>query len=477
MKNLKYILFSVTLILTSCTGILDKEPIGILDAGSFFKTKDDALQAINAAYQPLMFCSANNNFYWAFGVLASDEAVTGGDGSRPGLVEIDFLTQTSRTEEFNDFWKLQYKGINQCNTVLDRVPGIDMDAALKDRILGEAYFLRAFYYFQLTQVFGDVPLYTKLTPPSELKIPKTPKQVIYQVILDDCDKAALSLPLSYDKSQVGRATKGAALALAAKTQLYAANFAGVLNYVNEIKALGIYSLMPDYQDNFRKNTQNNAESVWEIQHTNLELGVGNSLNQMWASKKIPNGYGFCEVTPEYVSEFEPGDPRKKFTIASNNEDYFGYVYKNSFSSTKYSPRKYLQADSTVTQKADGDINVTNIRYAEVLLWEAEALAELGRVQEAQVPLEQVRARARAQSNDPENTLPEVKTTDKTEMINAIRHERSVELGFEMHRFFDLVRWGVAKDKLTDFKVGKNEVFPLPQVELDLNSNLKQNPNY
>lgn len=341
MKNLKYILFSVTLILTSCTGILDKEPIGILDAGSFFKTKDDALQAINAAYQPLMFCSANNNFYWAFGVLASDEAVTGGDGSRPGLVEIDFLTQTSRTEEFNDFWKLQYKGINQCNTVLDRVPGIDMDAALKDRILGEAYFLRAFYYFQLTQVFGDVPLYTKLTPPSELKIPKTPKQVIYQVILDDCDKAALSLPLSYDKSQVGRATKGAALALAAKTQLYAANFAGVLNYVNEIKALGIYSLMPDYQDNFRKNTQNNAESVWEIQHTNLELGVGNSLNQMWASKKIPNGYGFCEVTPEYVSEFEPGDPRKKFTIASNNEDYFGYVYKNSFSSTKYSPRKSL----------------------------------------------------------------------------------------------------------------------------------------
>ena len=99
------------------------------------------------------------------------------------------------------------------------------------------------------------------------------------------------------------------------------------------------------------------------------------------------------------------------------------------------------------------------------------------VQEAQVPLEQVRARARAQSDDPENTLPEVKTTDKTEMINAIRHERSVELGFEMHRFFDLVRWGIAKDKLPDFKVGKNEVFPLPQVELDLNSNLKQNPNY
>lgn len=477
MKQLKYILFLVAGLLSSCTGILDKEPIGILDAGSFFKTQNDALQAINAAYEPLMFCNSNNNFYWGFGVLTSDEAVTGGDGSRPGLTEMDFLTYTSRTAELNDFWKLQYKGITQCNTVLDKVPGIDMDAALKDRILGEARFLRAFYYFQLTQVFGDVPLLTRITPPEELKVPKTSKSEIYKVILDDCEKAALSLPMTYEASQAGRATKGAALALAAKAQLYAKNYNEVLNYTARIKELGIYALMPDYEDNFRENTQNNSESVWEIQHTNLELGVGNALNQWWASKKVPNGYGFCEVTPEYVAEFETGDPRRKFTIASNNEDYFGYVYKNSFSSTKFSPRKYLQADSTATQKADGDINVTNIRYAEVLLWEAEALAELGRIAEAQGPLEQVRARARAQSADPENTLPPVTTTDKTEMINAIRHERSVELGFEMHRFFDLVRWGIAKEKLADFQEGKHEVFPLPQVELDLNPQLQQNSGY
>lgn len=477
MKHIKYIIIGTVALLTSCTGILDKEPIGILDAGSFFKTENDALQAINAAYEPLMFCNSNNNFYWVFGVLASDEAVTGGDGSRPGLTEMDFLTYTSRTAELNDFWKLQYKGITQCNTVLDRVPAIDMDAALRDRILGEARFLRAFYYFQLTQVFGDVQLLTKITPPEELKVPKTPKSEIYKVIIDDCEKAALALPVSYDAAQAGRATRGAALALAAKTQLYAGNYNEVLNYIGRIKDLGVYALMSDYEDNFREHTQNNAESVWEIQHTNLELGVGNSINQWWASRKIPNGYGFCEVTPEYVAEFEEGDPRRKFTVASNNEDYFGYVYKNSFSSTKFGPRKYLQADTTVTQKADGDINVTNIRYAEVLLWEAEALAELGRLAEAQQPLEQVRARARAQSADPDNTLPPVVTTDKTEMINAIRHERSVELGFEMHRFFDLVRWGIAKDKLPDFQAGKHEVFPLPQVELDLNPQLKQNPNY
>jgi hypothetical protein len=137
----------------------------------------------------------------------------------------------------------------------------------------------------------------------------------------------------------------------------------------------------------------------------------------------------------------------------------------------------LQADSTTTQKADGDINVTNIRYAEVLLWEAEALAELGRLSEALEPLEQVRARARQQANDPSITLPKVESNNKLEVIDAIRHERSVELGFEMHRFFDLVRWGIAESHIVGFQKNKNEVFPLPQVELDLNPKLSQNVNY
>jgi hypothetical protein len=234
--------------------------------------------------------------------------------------------------------------------------------------------------------------------------------------------------------------------------------------------------MPDYEDNFRKTTQNNAESVWEIQHTNLQLGVGNFLNQWWASKKF-EGYGFAEATEAFVQAFETGDPRRKFTVALNNEDYFGVVYKNSFSTTKYGVRKYLQPKAEVTQKADGDINYTAIRYAEVLLWEAEALTELNRVQDAQAPLEQVRARARAQASDPLTALPTITTTDQATMRTAIRHERQVELGFEMHRFFDLVRWGIAAQTLPGFQTGKHEVFPIPQTEIDLNSALLQNNGY
>lgn len=475
MKSIKYLL--LLLGLASCQGILDKEPIAILDAGSYFQTEDDAVQAINAAYGSLLLNNDNNNFYWAFAEITSDEAITGGDGSRPGLTELESFTYTPRTEEFNEFWKTQYTGITQCNLVLDNLPNVDMPESRRDQITGEALFLRSYYYFLLVQVYGDVPLFTSVLPPDELKIPRTPKAELYAQIESDCERAGQLLPESYPPAEVGRATKGAAYALAAKAYLYEENWEKVLEYVGKVKALGLYELVADYQDNFRKETQNNSESVWEIQHANLELGVGNFLNQWWCSKKIVGGYGFAEVTQSCEDAFEPDDPRRKFTFAKKDEDYFGVIYKPSFSATGRSPLKYLQADSSVTQKADGDINYTAIRYAEVLLWEAEALNELGHVAEAQTPLEQVRARARAQATDPETALPPVLTINQEEMRQAIRHERQVELSFELHRFFDLVRWGIAGDVLSGFQKGKHEVFPLPQTEMDLNGALVQNPGY
>ena len=461
--------------LSGCEAILDKEPIAILDAGSFFQTENDAVQSINAAYNPLLFNNANNNFLWAFAEVTGDAAIPGGDGSRPGIVEMETFSYTPRTEELNSYWKLQFKGITQCNLVLDNIVKVNMSEGSKNQIIGEALFLRSYYYFLLTQVFGDVPLYLKVTPPDQLKIKKSSKADIYKQISSDCDKAANLLPLSHNGSNTGRATKGAALALAAKVSLYVNDYNKVLEYTSKIKALNTYKLVKDYRENFMKLSQNNTESVWEIQHTNLELGVGNFINQWWASIKFL-GYGFAEVTPLYVSVFEPNDPRLKFTVAMNNDPYFGLIYKNSFSSTTYSPRKFLQPNSELTQKADGDINYPAIRYAEVLLWEAEALIELGRMQEALAPLETVRARARAQTAVP-GTLPAITSTNQVTLRQAVRRERQTELGFELHRFFDLVRWGIAAESLPGFQKGKHEVFPIPQTEIDLNPSLLQNPNY
>ncbi len=468
-------IFLVLFQLSGCEAILDKEPIAILDAGSFFQTENDAVQSINAAYNPLLFNNANNNFLWAFAEVTGDAAIPGGDGSRPGIVEMETFSYTPRTEELNSYWKLQFKGITQCNLVLDNIVKVNMPEGSKNQIIGEALFLRSYYYFLLTQVFGDVPLYLKVTPPDQLKIKKSSKADIYKQILSDCDKAANLLPLTHNGSNTGRATKGAALALAAKVSLYVNDYIKVLEYTSKIKALNTYKLVKDYRENFMKLSQNNTESVWEIQHTNLELGVGNFINQWWASIKFL-GYGFAEVTPLYVSVFEPNDPRLKFTVAMNNDPYFGLIYKNSFSSTTYSPRKFLQPNSELTQKADGDINYPAIRYAEVLLWEAEALIELGRMQEALAPLETVRARARAQTAVP-GTLPAITSTNQVTLRQAVRRERQTELGFELHRFFDLVRWGIAVESLPGFQKGKHEVFPIPQTEIDLNPSLLQNPNY
>lgn len=465
------------LLIMACEKALDKEPLGRLDAGSFFKTADDAIQVVNACYEPLLINNTNNNFLWVFGTIASDNAITGGDGSRPGILEIDLFRHTPRTQELNDYWKLNYAGIVQCNTVIDNTPSIEADDALKNRILGEALFLRAWYHFSLTQVFGEVPLIDRIIPPEDIRVSRTPIAEIYNKIIQDCEEAAALLPVSYDGSNVFRATRGAALGLMAKTYLYQKNWENVVATVVRIKALNIYGLMPDYLDNFRENTQNNMESVWEIQHENLELGVGNSINQWWATKKLPDGYGYAEVTQDFVDAFEEGDPRLSFTVASRNDDYFGTRYISSFSSTGHSPKKYLQPLEEVTQKADGDINYTAIRYAEVLLWEAEALAESGQVSEAKIPLEIVRARARALSSTPEVSLPEVTTSDPASLIQIIRHERRVELGFELQRFFDLVRWGIAAETLEGFITGKNEVFPIPQTEIDLNPMLIQNPGY
>ena len=462
---------------TSCTDVLDKEPLGVLDADNYFKTAEDAIQGINATYQPLLMNNENNNFYWVFGTLASEEALAGGDGSRPGIIAIDVMSHTPSTQEINDFWKLNYAGIVQANTVISKTPQVDADQDLKSRIIGEGIFLRSYYHFILTQVFGDIPLILKIQTPDEVNVVQTPKAAVWAQIAADCELAATLLPLSYSGNDVGRATKGAALALAAKAYLYLKDYQSVLNRISDIKALGTYALQEDYRNNFYDSTQNNSESVWEIQHENLELGVGNFLNQWWLSKKVMDGYGFCEVSMEFVNAFEPNDPRLKFTVARHNEPYFGVTYKASYSSTGASPRKYLQNDSEVTQKSDGSINYTAIRYAEVLLWEAESLAELGRTAEALVPLETVRARARAQAADPSNTLTAITTTNQLELIDIIRHERLVELGFEMHRFFDLVRWGIAADVIDGFMINKNEVFPISQTELDLNPNLMQNPGY
>src|SRR5688572_9823492 len=172
------LIIASVLSIIGCDQLLDRDPLGRLDADAFFKTADDAIQAVNAAYQPLLINNSNNNFYWVFGTVASDEAVAGGDASRPGIIQIDNFDHSPATQELNDFWKLNYKGIIQANTVVAKTPLIEANETLKNRIIGEGLFLRAWYHFVLTQVFGDIPLIIEIQAPDEVLVARTPKATV-----------------------------------------------------------------------------------------------------------------------------------------------------------------------------------------------------------------------------------------------------------------------------------------------------------
>ena len=507
MKNRLYIYAALIVLLSiGCSDFLDEEPLGVYPVTAFYQTQEHALLAINAAYEPAAFANSENRL-WVFGDVASDDAVKGGlPGDQADIGFIDDFLVFSDNGNVENIWGIYYEGVNRCNSVIKYVPDIDMDEALKKRILGEAYFLRGYYYFHLTNIFGNIPKVLEPKNPDEMQVPATPQSDMYTQVEQDLSYAVaqLNIALGLDPgiiptSENGRATPGAATAFLAKTYLFHKNYSKAAETAVKVKSYG-YTLMPVYQQNFNVNFENNSESVFEIQHLSGQSPVtGNRLNQ-WLAPRVDNGYGFNEPTQSFIDEFEVTgagvfDPRLDYTVGRNGGMWFDDVpYDTTWSSTKYNQKKYLQPISEIPKstKGDGDLNFTAMRYAEVLLIEAEALCEAGRCAEALIPLNEVRKRAReSYLNDaslpgygtiPTGLLPDITTTEHIALRNAIRHERRVELGFESIRYFDVIRYGeeYAQNAFSNkdgFVYATHKLFPIPQSELDTNKALKQNDGY
>jgi len=268
---------------------------------------------------------------------------------------------------------------------------------------------------------------------------------------------------------------------------------GSLDVIADLEDLGIYSLMPVYTHNFRSGFQNNAESVFEIQHLSAQDPFqGNVMNQ-WFAPQAENGYFFNVPTQSFVDAFEVidnqvVDPRLDYTVGREGTTWFnGDPFLPSWSPTGFLQKKHLQplSEIPVGTKGDGDLNYVFMRYAEVLLIKAEALNELNRSADALEPLNSVRQRARqSYLNDetlegfgaiPDGLLPDIATTDKAQLRELIRNERRVELGFEFHRYYDLLRYGssYAEQKLSDtnFSYDQHRYFPVPQNEVDINNQI------
>lgn len=466
---------------------LDVPPQGQTPSQQFWQSQSDATKAVNAMYANLRSWTEAAFAPIAVESLGSDDAEKGSDPSDATFMnDFDNFTATSTEGQLNDFWNGQYQEINLCNQVLDNIPAISMDASLKARYLLEAKFLRAYSYFRLVRAFGDVPLRLHIPKDaSKYNLARTPKAQVWAAIEQDLNDAAAGLPPSYTGADVGRATKGAALSLHAKVAMYQGKWADVKNYTDQVINSGIYSLFPNYEKLFREENENSSESIFEIQCTLLPNNPGASNSQYAEVQEVRGvglnggGWGFNVPTQDLVNEFEPGDPRLNATIIFRGSTTVeGDAIPNSVPNPMYSYKAYVPFSTYVSWAPHGaQQNIRVIRYADVLLMNAEANNELGNTAAALTSLNKVRARARGGNN---SILPDVTTTDKTALRNAIWHERRVELAMEFDRYFDVIRQGRAAQVFgpKGWKAGKNEVWPIPQIEIDLSAGkLTQNPGY
>lgn len=466
----------------------------------YLKSETDYRTMAISVYTPIQWL----NQVVPVGDIASDNSVAGGEAASDviPLQQIDDYTLTPVNSTLADLWKASYEGINRANYMeqfkATNLAGDVVSFAGKDALYGEVYFLRAYYYFNLVKLFGDVPLFTdkRLGLADSKTLTRTPKADVYKQIELDLNNAISVLPTT--QIQKGRITKYAAQALLGKVLLYQGKFEAAAAMLDNVITPNAFTLVADFGSIFLAAGENGPESVFEIQYTNMSpyynwsgttRGQGNLFVQQCGirglngSSAMPYAAGWSTNLPtaNLASAYTAGDIRKAGTImdieaykAANPS--FGITYQVApYKNTGLYNQKYLPRKGETSGQVELNYlnNFRTIRYADVLLMAAEAFnrATAPNDTKAQLYLNKVRRRAFAVTDASKDV-----TATGTVLKQAIWDERRLELAMEGDRFFDLVRTGQAVTKITGFVAGKHELFPIPQEEIDI-SGLKQNPNY
>lgn len=481
------------LVLSSCKKkFLDRQPLGRyidddIPAGSYDSK-------IFATYSLLRAGGFNNHLYLGIMNYRSDEAEKGSsvsDGANHGLMYDEFQYDKSNGG-IQEFWTDHYALIIAANSIIADIDSLNLTDPNTLINKAEAKFLRAFTYFQMVRAFGPIPKVDfKITDAAQVNVPKSTEAEIFALIDADLQEAAAILPVSWDPQYVGRLTKGAAMTLQLKADLWRKNWASALGIAKGIIGLNQYSLVSNYGSQFRNTGENGPESIFEIQafYTPTQnLGIIHSNVQgVRGAGQWDLGWGWNVPTQKLIDEYETGDPRRIETIL-----YSGQVdplYSENVPPVPTVPRPFWNkkiytnpADRLSLNNRFGPwMNHRILRYADVLLMAAEAANELGGAQnttDALAWLEMIRARARGNTS----SLPPVTTTDQAALRTAIRHERFVEMAMEEERFWDLVRWGIDITVLpasgSPLYQVKHRLLPIPQAEIDKSGGiLIQNPDY
>ncbi|RFZ92722.1 RagB/SusD family nutrient uptake outer membrane protein [Mucilaginibacter conchicola] len=501
--NRKYIkLIGVVMLITSLTACKkwvqndphDRYQVTDLD---YLQSESDYRTMAISVYSPLQWL----NQVTVIGDIASDNSVAGGESASDvlPLQQIDDFTLTPVNSTLTDLFQVAYEGVNRANYIIQykdkNKAGQTVDFNGKDALYGEMYFLRAYYYFTLVKMWGDVPLFTdgRYDNNNARATKRAPKAEVYAQVEADLKAAIAVLPTT--QAQQGRITKYAAQALLGKVYLYENKFTEADGVLEPVIASGAFSLVADYASIYLASGENGPESVFEIQYTNgspyynwggATRGQGNyavqqnGIRGISGSGAMPYAAGWSTNLPtkDLANAYSAGDQRKDIT-AFNIEDYkaahpdYGISYQVApYKNTGLYNGKYLPRKGETSGQVE--LNYLNnfrvLRYSEVLLMAAEAINRSGGDDaKARGYVNLVRRRAFKDNNHDI-------TVSGTALKEAIWDERRRELAMDGDRFFDLVRTGQAASKLSGFVTGKHEVFPIP-IEMINVTGIPQNPGY
>lgn len=511
-----------------CRKFLEKEPLGAVSQNNLFNDSVNAIQAVNSIYDAASWDEGpkwgsgpytGHMYEWMFGDVMSDDAEKGSTPSDfTPISDLKTWIADPSNGPIGTLWSHCFSGIARANTVINNVDAGTINESLKKRLKGEALFFRGYFYFYLVRTFGGVPLFEKQPQPDE-QASRSSIGATYAFIEKDLKAAADLLPQknAYSSADLGRATKGAANAYLARAIMYQLGTVNANNHTwqdvydvtSAIANSGQYSLLSNYAAIQETEGENSAESVFELQFASSTVANGpaksGTTNNVFQNNRSTWGYGFNNPTQNLVGEFEPNDPRLPLTVYKDGDVVLGILntINPSGNATGFLSRKV--AILRPAEVKSGDQNIRKIRYADVLLMKAEASAKLGKENEAIVLVNQIRQRARnatrpkgstvgAQTYEPNNlppgTLPDLAANlSGQDLLNAIWHERRVELGMEALRYWDLIRTGRYLNVLpADVKarclthcITQGAVNPVPVLPIPLNEvqtwKLEQNPGY
>lgn len=498
MKKIILYLFFISLV--SCDSLLDVNPTDKYSTETFWGGEEQYNAALTGCYNSLY--DAQNFFNGETEMITPNAKAYNESNNTDGIAKGSAVSTTSL---FSNFWSSSYRGIGRANTLLDRLENAPISAEKINQMKGEALFLRALYYSYLINHFGGCPLITS-TPNNDTQgqLPRNTKEEVLTQIINDLDKSATLLPVSYSGTvNKGRATKGATLALKARMLLYNERWTEAAQAAKAVIDLGVYDLFPDYRGVYLLANENNKEVIFDIQYNApfYKHGLDNTivtLNRPAPLKDLVDAYLMTDGNP--ISEsplynpskpYENRDPRLLQTVVCIGYPYNGSITtKANVVTTGYGLKKMTSySDNTVSTITAGnsEVNLIVIRYAEVLLTYAEALNEASTSPGTEVYMALNKIRKRVTVNMPDVTP----SLSKEKMRDAIRLERRIELAGEGLYYMDIKRWKTAEVvnnlmiynyqniaiEKRSFNKNRDYLWAIPEVEIQENENLVQNPGW